>query len=60
MVYTLAHFVFAANGYLEKLKEEPDAAIGLGDSAYNRSNMKAKLGIRTPAPLPKDGIQIEV
>lgn len=59
-VWTLIHFVFPAHGFLKKLAEDPRTAIGLGDSAYNRSKVRGKIGIRTPAPLPKDGVQIEV
>jgi hypothetical protein len=45
---------------LNKLKEDPDTVINLGDSAYNRSKIKKKLGIQTPIPLPKNGTQQEV
>jgi hypothetical protein len=46
-----------AKKYLQKLEEDADAVIGLGDSAYLRSNIKKEMGIATPVSLPNDGSQ---
>lgn len=56
----LFFFVISAKGYLKKLETDPDAVINLGDSAYNRSKLKRNLGVGTPRPLPKDGVQQKV
>jgi hypothetical protein len=59
-VLFLLFFVIADKGYLKKLETDPDAVINLGDSAYNRSNIKNNLGLGVPRPLPKDGVQQKV
>ncbi len=52
--------VFSAKGYLKRVKEDPEAVVLLGDSAYNRSALKEELGIGRPVPLRKDGVQQRV
>ena len=39
---------------------DPEAVVCLGDSAYNRSKMKDKLGLGLPVPQRKDGVQQKV
>lgn len=53
-------FLPQASKYLDKLKANEEAAIGLGDSAYNRSKLAKKIGLKTPNYLPQDGSQSEV
>jgi hypothetical protein len=42
------------------MEDHPDAVISLGDSAYNRSEIRRELGLGLPVPLSKDGIQQRV
>ena len=52
--------IFAACGYLQKLQEDPNAIIGLGDAAYNRSIVRRAIGLGTTENLLKSGRQLEV
>jgi hypothetical protein len=48
---------FSDKGYLGVLKNNPGAILFLGDSAYLRSAVGDKIGLKIPVPQKKDGTQ---